>query len=73
MMCVSQIIMLYTLSLYSAVCQLYINKIARKKYSPFKNYQLSKHRKIYFDGKSRRKDFGGRIGIKYQQKNMVLY
>lgn len=33
MMCVSQI-MLYTLSLYSAVSQLYINKILREKYSP---------------------------------------
>ena len=27
MMYVSQVIMLYTLNLYSAVCQLYLNKI----------------------------------------------
>ena len=32
MMCISQIIMLYTLNLYSAVCQLYLNKIGRKKF-----------------------------------------
>ena len=31
MMHVSQIIMLYTLNLYSAVCQLYLNKTGRKK------------------------------------------
>ena len=31
MMPVSQIIMLYTLNLYSAVCQLYLNKTGRKK------------------------------------------
>ena len=30
-MYVNQIIMLYTLNLYSAVCQLYINKMERKK------------------------------------------
>ena len=33
MMCVSQIIMLYTL--YSAVCQLYLNKTWRKKDTQF--------------------------------------
>ena len=31
MMYVSQIIMLYTLNLYSAECQLYLNKTGRKK------------------------------------------
>ena len=31
MMYVSQIIMLYTLNLYSAVCQLYLKKTGRKK------------------------------------------
>ena len=31
MMCVNQIIMLYLLNLYTAVCQLYLNKIGRKK------------------------------------------
>ena len=31
MMYVSQIIMLHTLNLHSAVCQLYLNKIERKK------------------------------------------
>ena len=31
MMYVSQIIMLYTLNLYRAVCQLYLNKTVRKK------------------------------------------
>ena len=31
MMYVRQIIMLYTLNLYSAVCQLYFNKTRRKK------------------------------------------
>ena len=31
MMYVSQIIMLYTLNLYSAVCQLYLSKTGRKK------------------------------------------
>ena len=30
MMYVSQIIMLYALNLYSAVCQLYLNKTRRK-------------------------------------------
>ena len=30
MMYVSQIIMLYTLNLYSAVCQLYLNKAGRR-------------------------------------------
>ena len=30
MMYVSQVIMLYTLNLYSAVCQLYLNKTGRK-------------------------------------------
>ena len=30
MMYVSQIIMLYTLNLYSAVCQLYLNKTEKK-------------------------------------------
>ena len=30
MMYVSQIIMLYTLNLYSAVCQFYLNKTGRK-------------------------------------------
>ena len=30
MMYVSQIIMLHTLNLYSAVCQLYLNKTGRK-------------------------------------------
>ena len=32
MMYVSQNIMLYTLNLYSATCQLYLNKIGRKKF-----------------------------------------
>ena len=32
MMYVSQIIMLYTLNLYSAVCQLHLNKTGRKKF-----------------------------------------
>jgi len=32
MMYVNQIIMLYTLNLYSVVCQLYLNKTERKKY-----------------------------------------
>ena len=31
MMYVSQIIMLYMLNLYSAVCQIYLNKIKKKK------------------------------------------
>ena len=31
MMYVSQVIMLYTLNLHSAVCQLYLNKTGRKK------------------------------------------
>ena len=31
MMYLSQIIMLYALNLYSAVCQLYLNKTVRKK------------------------------------------
>ena len=31
MMQVSQIIMLYTLNLHSAICQLYLNKTRRKK------------------------------------------
>ena len=31
MMYISQIIMLYTLNLYRAVCQLYLNKKGRKK------------------------------------------
>ena len=31
MMYVTQIIMLYTLNLYSAVCQLYLNKTRRQK------------------------------------------
>ena len=31
MMYVSQIIMLYTLNLYRAICQLYLNKTGRKK------------------------------------------
>ena len=31
MMYASQIIMLYTLNLYSAVCQMYLNKTKRKK------------------------------------------
>ena len=31
MMYISQIIMLYTLNLHSAVCQLYLNKTERKK------------------------------------------
>ena len=31
MMYVSQIIMLYTLKLYTAVCQVYLNKTGRKK------------------------------------------
>ena len=30
-MYISQIIMLYTVNLYNAVCQLYLNKIGRKK------------------------------------------
>ena len=30
MMYVTQIIMLYTLNLYSAVCQIYLNKTGRK-------------------------------------------
>ena len=34
MMNVSQLIMLYTLNLYSAVCQLYLNKIERKRSQP---------------------------------------
>lgn len=32
MMCVSQIILLYTLNLDSAVCQLYLTKTGRKKF-----------------------------------------
>ena len=36
MMYVTQIIMLYTLSLYSAVCQLYLNKTRRKKMKEIK-------------------------------------
>ena len=32
-MYVNKIIMLYTLNLYSAICQLYINKTGRKKIS----------------------------------------
>ena len=31
MMYISQIIMMYTLNLYSALCQLYLNKTERKK------------------------------------------
>lgn len=31
-MCISQIIMLYTLNLYSAKCKLHFNKTGRKKY-----------------------------------------
>ena len=34
MMYVNQILMLYTLKLYSAVCHLYFNKTGRKKYVP---------------------------------------
>ena len=30
MMCVSQMIMLFTLNLYCAVCQLYLNKTGKK-------------------------------------------
>ena len=39
MMYVSQIIMLYTLNLYSAVCQLYLKKTGRKQ-KQSKNYLL---------------------------------
>ena len=31
MLCVSQIIMLYNLNVYSAVCQLYLNETGKKK------------------------------------------
>ena len=31
MMCIDKIIMLYTLNLYSAVCQLYVNKTGRER------------------------------------------
>ena len=38
MMYMSPIIMLYNLNLYSAVCQLYCNKAARKKMQEGSNY-----------------------------------
>ena len=39
----SQIIMLYALNIYSAVCQLYLNKTGRKKLCPQKiNYKGKK-------------------------------
>ena len=44
MMYVSQIIMLYTLNVYSAVCQLYLNKTGRKKVhllTTFENWVIS--------------------------------
>ena len=36
MMYASQIIMLYTLNLHSAICQLYLNKTGRKKLIMYK-------------------------------------
>ena len=38
----SKIIMLYTLNLYSAVCQLYLNKTERKK-AIFAHYRALEH------------------------------
>ena len=50
MMYVSQIIMLYTLNLYSAVCQLFPNKTGRKKKEEFnkdsQQYYMSAYGKI---------------------------
>ena len=39
MIYVSQVIMLYTLIIYMAVYQLYLNKIEKKKKNPFHHYQ----------------------------------
>ena len=44
MMYVNQIIMLYTLNLYSAVCQLYLNKTGRKKFL-LKEISIQKQKK----------------------------
>ena len=38
MMYVSQVIMLYTLNIYSAISQLYLNKTGRKKEMKYSSY-----------------------------------
>ena len=49
MMCVSQTIMLYTLNLYSTVCQLYLNKTGIKIY--LKNLLVSLPHRSWTSGK----------------------
>ena len=50
-MYVSQIIMLYTLNLYSAACQLCLNKTGRKKVTKSKNYNKGKYLEVERDKK----------------------
>ena len=47
MLYVSQIIILYTLNLYNAICQFYLNKTGRKNKIYFKKRILFSH--IWFD------------------------
>ena len=43
MICVSQIIIPYTLNVYSAVCQLYLNETGRKKSHDDNAYYVTNH------------------------------
>ena len=47
MMYVSQIIMLYTLNLYSAVCQLYVSKAGRRKKNSFHKLSTYKSKHLF--------------------------
>ena len=40
LMYVSQITLLFTLNLYSTVCQLYLNKLEKSLFKPTKNFKM---------------------------------